>query len=69
MFMNPYLEYRLSDQRIHEALCVAKLDCLLKRGRKNSLNHGNRLSWMFFALPLLVIMAPIQLGKYLAKKV
>ena len=69
MFMNPYLESQLSDQRIHEALCVAKLDCLLRRRKENSVHHRKRYALGFLALPLLLIMAPIHLGMRLAKKI
>jgi len=68
MYINPYLEDKLAEQRIQEALCIAKLDCLLQGARPQIKNHQHRFPRGFLALPLMIIMAPYHLGMYLAKK-
>jgi hypothetical protein len=62
MYINPYLEDRLASQRINEALCVAKLDCLLRAARHSSKNRPRHFPIDLFLVPLMLILAPIHLG-------
>jgi hypothetical protein len=68
MYINPYLEDRLADYRIKEALCVAKLDCLLKAGGSSPRAQKGSFPFGLFLLPLMIIMAPFQLGIYLVRR-
>jgi hypothetical protein len=68
MFINPYLEDKLAHQRIQEALCVAKLDCLLQTARAQIKNRHHLFPLGILSLPFMIIMAPFRLGMYLARK-
>jgi hypothetical protein len=69
MYINPYLEVRLANQRIQEALCVAKLDCMLKGARVTLNDHQRHSPRDFLSLPLMVIMAPFYWGANLIRKI
>ena len=69
MYINPYLEVRLAHQRIEEALCVAKLDCLLKNNRATLENNPRRFPGGLLSLPLMIIMAPFYWGVNLVRKI
>ena len=68
MVLNPYLENRLADQRIHEALCVAKLDCQLPSHFKKAQKPGWSFPVGLFLLPLMVITLPFQMSILLFKR-
>ena len=68
MYINPYLEDRLADQRIKEVLCVVKQDCLLRAGGSSSGAQKWSFPFGLFLLPLMIIMAPFQLGIYLVRR-
>jgi len=68
MIFNPYLEKRLADQRIREALCVAKLDCQLRSQFKKAQKPGWSFPVGLFLLPLMILMLPFQMGVLLFKR-
>jgi hypothetical protein len=68
MYINPHLEDRLADQRIQEALCVAKQDCLLRARSHSSRTQQRSFPFGLFLLPLVLILAPFQLGVYLMRR-
>lgn len=68
MYINPYLEHKLAEQRINEALCVAKQDCLLKAGSHSSKRFQRSFPFGLLLLPLMLIMAPFQWGIYLVRR-
>jgi hypothetical protein len=68
MFINPHLEVRLADHRIHEAVDVAKLDCLLKGGHSFSERTPRRSFEGLLALSMWILIAPLYLGSRILRK-
>jgi hypothetical protein len=68
MYFNLHLEKRLADQRIHDVLCLAKMDCLLR----GQFKEAQSLDWKFpvgvFLLPLMMIMLPFRIGALFIKQ-
>ena len=68
MYFNLHREKRLADQRIHDVLCLAKMDCLLR----GQLEEAQSLDWKFpvgiFLLPLMIIMLPFRIGALFIKQ-
>ncbi len=69
MLINPFLEARFAHERIHEALCVAKLDCLLGGDQYFSRRKPRKSISGVLSLPLLILMAPFHLGLYILRKI
>jgi hypothetical protein len=67
MVLNLYLEKRLADQRMHDALCAAKLDCLLRGQFQEAKKHSWRSPVGLVLLPLMVLVQAIQIGVGLLK--
>ena len=68
MYINPYLENRLADHRIKEALSVAKTDYLLRGGKFLSRRKRMALPIGLFLLPLMAIRATFELGLQLVRR-
>lgn len=69
MYINPYLEAKLADKRIQEALCVAKLECLFGGDQYFSGRNRRRSFIGFLSLPLLILMAPFHLGSNILRRI
>ena len=67
MFLNLHREKRLADQRRHDAMCVAKLDCLLRGQYKEATEVGWSSSERFILLPIMMIALPFYLAVSLLK--
>ena len=68
MVLNIYLENRLADQRMHNAQCVAKFDCLLKGRFQEAKNLGWGSPPGVALLPLMLAWLPVQKGVELIKR-
>ena len=67
MYINPYLHKRLADQQIREALCVAKLDCLLRGQFKEAKRQDLKFPVAVILLPVMILIHPFQAGFKLLK--
>ena len=64
MVLNVYLEKRLADQRRHDAMCVAKLDCLLR----GQFKEAREVGWTgLVLLPLMMLTLPFHMAVALLK--
>lgn len=68
MYINLYRQKRLADQRMQEALRVAKQDSLIRDQLKEARNVDRKFPVGIVMLPWMIIKFPFQLGLQFLKR-